>query len=60
MAAVKAGRDRDVSARPVSRDPIISAIHDSAARGFDRAAGEYERGRPEYPSAAIELLVSEL
>jgi SAM-dependent methyltransferase len=60
VAAVKAGRDRDVSARPVSRDPIISAIHDSAARGFDRAAGEYERGRPEYPSAAIELLVSEL
>jgi SAM-dependent methyltransferase len=36
------------------------AIHDRAARGFDRAAEDYERGRPEYPAAAIDLLVSEL
>ena len=35
-------------------------MHESAARGFDRAAEDYERGRPEYPTAAIDLLASEL
>ena len=44
----------------MASDPISSAIHDNAARGFDRAAEEYERGRPDYPPAAIELLASEL
>ena len=34
-------------------------VHD-AARGFDGAAGAYERGRPEYPRAAIDLLVRAL
>ena len=34
-------------------------VHD-AARRFDGAAGAYERGRPEYPRAAIDLLVRAL
>lgn len=39
---------------------LIGAIHENAARGFARAAEDYERGRPEYPRAAIDLLASEL
>ncbi len=31
-----------------------------AARGFERAADAYERGRPEYPPAAVALVVSAL
>jgi SAM-dependent methyltransferase len=31
-------------------------VHD-AARGFDTAADAYERGRPEYPAAAVDRLV---
>jgi SAM-dependent methyltransferase len=31
-------------------------IHEAAARGFARAAVEYERGRPAYPPAAIRRL----
>src|SRR5512132_3690247 len=34
-------------------------IHD-AARGFETSADAYERGRPEYPKAAIDLLVRDL
>ena len=34
-------------------------IHE-AARGFERAADAYERGRPEYPPAAIALVASAL
>jgi len=44
----------------MSRDPIGQTIHESAARGFDRAAEAYERGRPGYPPAAISLLAAEL
>jgi len=33
-------------------------IHDTASRGFSRGAEAYERGRPGYPSEAIEWLVS--
>src|SRR5215472_10940622 len=33
-----------------------SELH-PAARGFGRAADAYERGRPDYPAAAIEFLV---
>lgn len=36
------------------------AIHEHAAVGFSRAAAEYERVRPGYPTAAIELLAREL
>jgi SAM-dependent methyltransferase len=32
------------------------SLHPRAARGFQRAADAYERGRPEYPPAAIEWL----
>lgn len=32
------------------------SVHASAARGFQRAADAYERGRPEYPPAALEWL----
>jgi ubiquinone/menaquinone biosynthesis C-methylase UbiE len=35
-------------------------IHDLAARGFERASDDYERGRPGYPAEAIEFLVREL
>ena len=35
-------------------------IHASAARGFDRGAEDYERGRPEYPAAALDLFATEL
>jgi ubiquinone/menaquinone biosynthesis C-methylase UbiE len=35
-------------------------IHDLAARGFERAGDDYERGRPGYPADAIEFLVQEL
>jgi len=34
-------------------------VHE-AARGFDRAAEAYERGRPDYPSDAIEYLAQQL
>ncbi|HUI38193.1 MAG TPA: class I SAM-dependent methyltransferase [Thermoplasmata archaeon] len=34
-------------------------VHEAAA-GFDRAAESYERGRPEYPAAALEHLVRAL
>jgi SAM-dependent methyltransferase len=35
-------------------------IHDAAARGFERGAADYERGRPGYPAEAVELLLAEL
>lgn len=35
-------------------------IHEKAAVGFDRAGDSYERGRPEYPSDAIDFLVRHL
>jgi ubiquinone/menaquinone biosynthesis C-methylase UbiE len=38
-------------------DPGINHV---AARGFERAGQEYERGRPGYPPEAIALLVHEL
>jgi SAM-dependent methyltransferase len=60
VAAFPASAGRELSAGPLPDDPITSTIHDSAARGFDSGAEAYERGRPGYPSAAIDLLVSEL
>ncbi len=35
-------------------------MHPQAATGFDSAAGEYERGRPGYPAAAIDFLMESL
>ena len=35
-------------------------IHESAARGFARAADAYERGRPSHPRPAVERLAGEL
>jgi SAM-dependent methyltransferase len=35
-------------------------IHDTASTGFSRSADAYERGRPEYPQAAIDWLVPRL
>jgi ubiquinone/menaquinone biosynthesis C-methylase UbiE len=35
----------------------MSRIHRAAAEGFSRSAEAYERGRPEYPDAAIEHVV---
>lgn len=34
-------------------------VHDAAAKGFERGAADYEKGRPGYPEAAIETLVRE-
>lgn len=34
-------------------------IHDAAARGFERGAEEYERGRPDFPPAVVETLARE-
>lgn len=38
----------------------MSAIHDAAAIGFDRAGDVYERARPSYPDAIVEALVRAL
>jgi ubiquinone/menaquinone biosynthesis C-methylase UbiE len=38
----------------------VTRIHQAAEQGFARAAAEYERGRPDYPRAAIEYLTREL
>lgn len=37
-----------------------SAIHEVAARGFARAPGAYERGRPGYPEEAVRYLLRAL
>jgi SAM-dependent methyltransferase len=39
---------------------MSGSIHDLAARGFERAGDDYERGRPDYPADALEFLVREL
>lgn len=38
----------------------MSSIHPTASAGFSRAAGAYERGRPDYPQAAVDWLAREL
>ena len=38
----------------------MKPLHPAAERGFARAAGEYLRGRPGYPPAAIEYLAERL
>lgn len=35
-------------------------IHEKAAIGFDRTGDSYERGRPEYPSEAVDFLTETL
>ncbi|MFA5890478.1 MAG: methyltransferase domain-containing protein [Actinomycetota bacterium] len=37
-----------------------SRIHQTAARGFEAAAGAYARARPDYPAAAIDWVVEAL
>jgi SAM-dependent methyltransferase len=34
------------------------AVHPAAAKGFDIAADAYERGRPSFPAAAVDLVAS--
>jgi SAM-dependent methyltransferase len=41
----------------MSPDP---RVHPSAATGFERAVDDYERGRPDFPEAAVAFLVDEL
>lgn len=36
------------------------AVQRVAAEGFDRGAGDYERGRPGYPQEVVDLLAAEL
>ena len=38
----------------------MSSIHPTASAGFSRAADAYERGRPDYPQAAVDWLAREL
>src|SRR4051812_6029029 len=38
----------------------MTTIRDAAARGFSQAADAYERGRPDYPAAAIDRIVTDL
>jgi len=38
----------------------LGPIHPVAATGFARSAGAYERGRPDYPDAAVDRLVAAL
>jgi SAM-dependent methyltransferase len=38
----------------------VSSIHPTASAGFSRAAAAYERGRPEYPQAAVDWIAREL
>jgi len=38
----------------------VSPVDRAAAIGFGRSAADYERGRPGYPRAAIELLAAQL
>lgn len=38
----------------------MTQIHQAAAVGFERGAADYERGRPGYPPAAIDLLATQL
>jgi len=38
----------------------MSSVHDAAVQGFQVAAAAYERGRPEYPHAAVHLLLKTL
>ncbi|MES1195617.1 MAG: class I SAM-dependent methyltransferase [Steroidobacter sp.] len=39
---------------------MTNAIHPFVEKGFDIATDAYERGRPEYPAAAVECLIREL
>jgi SAM-dependent methyltransferase len=36
------------------------SVHEQAAHGFEAGAGAYERGRPDYPPAAIDWLTEQL
>lgn len=38
---------------------LSDGIHASAAQGFERGAEDYERGRPGYPAAAVDLFAAE-
>jgi ubiquinone/menaquinone biosynthesis C-methylase UbiE len=39
---------------------VSGEVHEAAAEGFGAVADEYERARPDYPSAAIDVLRNEL
>jgi ubiquinone/menaquinone biosynthesis C-methylase UbiE len=40
--------------------PSVPRVDEIAATGFQRAAGDYERGRPGYPPAAVEKIRQEI
>jgi ubiquinone/menaquinone biosynthesis C-methylase UbiE len=40
--------------------PVPPRVDEIAATGFQRAAGDYERGRPGYPPAAVERMRQEI
>ena len=43
-----------VAGRPARRSRPPVSIHEEAARGFERGADAYERGRPGYPPEAVQ------
>lgn len=45
---------------PQAGDGAVRTVDDVAARGYEAAGGEYERSRPGYPQAAVDLVVQEL
>jgi ubiquinone/menaquinone biosynthesis C-methylase UbiE len=40
--------------------PPVPRVDEIAAAGFQRAAADYERGRPDYPAAAVERMRQEI
>jgi len=46
--------------RAMGEEPMQPHIHDAAAKGFQLAPDSYDRGRPEYPSDAVQKLIDEL
>jgi ubiquinone/menaquinone biosynthesis C-methylase UbiE len=45
---------------PSGRASVSGVIHHAAATGFARSAAAYERARPGYPAAAVDLIVAAL
>jgi SAM-dependent methyltransferase len=41
-------------------DRLAGRVDDVAAKGYEAGGGDYERSRPGYPQAAVQLLVEEL
>jgi len=56
---VTSGPERHWTWQVAGRTLPAVTIHPAAAQGFSRASGAYERGRPDYPEAALDLLAAQ-